>query len=109
MSQFRDNASEFERAGAQVLAVNVDSHFCHQAFSEKLSLSFPLLSDFNRQVIPRYVGYYEDVAGYKQVGRRAVFVVDRKGVIRYRWISETEPGKTPDVSEVLKAVQSAGD
>ncbi len=107
MSQFRDKAAEFQEAGAQVLAINVDSHFSHQVFAEKLGLNFPLLSDFNRQVIPEYVGFYEAVAGYyKQVGRRAIYVIDRNGTVRYKWISETEPGKIPDVDEVLSTVQA---
>lgn len=86
----------------------MDSFFSHQAFSEKLGLNFPLLSDFNRQVIPQYAGYYEEVAGLKGVGKRAVFVVDRSGVIRYRWLSEV-PGDIPDVDEVLQAVKALSD
>ncbi len=85
----------------------MDSNFSHSAFAEKLGLKFPLLSDFNRQVVPQYVGFYETVGpGYKYVGRRAVFVLDKNGVVRYKWISEMEPGNTPDVNEVLQAVRS---
>jgi len=84
----------------------VDSFFSHQAFTDKLGLNFPLLSDFNREVIPRYTGFYETVSGsLKGVGKRAVFVIDQKGVIRYRWISE-DPGILPDTDEVLQAVRA---
>lgn len=88
----------------------MDTHLTHEAFSEKLGLKFPLLSDFNREVIPQYVGYYPSVnAGYKQVGRRAVFVIDRGEIISYKWISEDEPGKLPNVNEVFQAAQSTRD
>ncbi len=87
----------------------MDTHFSHRAFAEELKLNFPLLSDFNREVTPRYAGYYPDVAGYKQVGRRAVFVVDRGGKISYKWISEEKPGDLPDVNEVFQATQATRD
>ena len=100
-------AAEFEQAGAQLLGINVDSFFCQQAFADKLGLNFPLLSDFNREVIPQYTGFYEVVAGsLKGVGKRAAFVVDQQGVIRYRWVSE-DPGILPDPDDLLKAVRSA--
>lgn len=83
----------------------MDSHFSHQVFAERLGLNFPLLTDFNRQVVPQYTGYYEDVAGLKQVGKRAVFAVDQTGLVRYKWVTE-QPGNLPDVDEVLRAVQS---
>lgn len=60
-------------------------------------------------MIPRYVGYYPDVAGYKQVGRRAVFVIDRSGKISYRWIGEEKPGELPDVDGVFQATQATRD
>ena len=86
----------------------MDSPFAHQAFAEKLHLNFPLLSDFNREVIPQYTGFYDDVSGLKQVGKRAVFVVDRNGVVRYKWTTE-QPGNIPDVNEVLQVVRSIQD
>ena len=88
----------------------MDSHYSHEAFAEKLGLNFPLLSDYNREVVPKYVGYYPTMGpGYKQVGRRAVFVIDRSEIISYRWISEDEPGKIPNVNEVFQAAQSTRD
>lgn len=87
----------------------MDTHFSHKVFAEQMKLSFPLLSDFNREVIPNYVGYYPDVAGYKRVGRRGVYVIDRRGKIVYRWIGEERPGELPNVEEVLRATQGASD
>ncbi len=70
-----------------------------------VALDFPLLTDFNRQVVPVYKGYYEEVAGLEQVGKRAVFVVDRNGIVRYKWMAG-QPGDLPNVDEVLQAVDS---
>lgn len=89
----------------------MDSIFSHQAFSKDLDLKFPLLSDFNREAIPNYAGYLENALGFmKQAGRRAVFVVDRNGVVQYRWLGAVDdPGVLPNVSEVLEAVRAVKD
>lgn len=107
MSQFRDHAAEFERLGAQLIGISVDSFFSHADFVEHLKLNFPLLSDFNRQVVPFFTGYYDDVAGLKGVGRRRVLVIDRDGVVRYNWTTP-EPGNVPDGAEVLRTVRALG-
>ncbi len=45
--------------------------------------------------------------GQTGAGRRAVFVVDRAGTVRYRWVGPADdPGVLPDVNEVLKATQA---
>lgn len=39
----------------------------------------------------------------KGVGRRAVYVVDKSGIIRYKWIAEA-PGQQPDYEAIEKVV-----
>ena len=111
MSQFRDKAGDFEQAGAQILAISADSFFSHQAFAKDLDLKYPLLSDFNREVIPNYAGYYQNALGFlKDAGRRAIYVLDRNGIVQYKWLGpEDEPGVLPNVGEVLDAVRAVKD
>ena len=45
---FRDDLSELSNLNAQVLGISVDSKYSHKAFSDKLGLKFPLLSDFSK-------------------------------------------------------------
>ncbi|MCA1839043.1 MAG: redoxin domain-containing protein [Actinomycetota bacterium] len=104
MSQFEAKYDEFSAMGAQVVAVSVDSHFSHRAFADKLGLSFPLLSDFERKAIPAYTGYFDEVAGYREVGRRAVFVIDPSRVIRWAWLAD-KPADVPDGELVREAIQ----
>ena len=67
-----------------------------------------MLSDFNREVIPNYAGFFENALGFmKQAGRRAVFVIDRAGIIRYKWVGPVdETGVLPNVAEVLEAARA---
>lgn len=85
--------------------MSVDSVYSHGAFAEKLGLEFPLLSDFNREVIHAYGAAFDEVFGLKNVAKRALFVIDREGTVRYQWVTD-HPGELPDPGEALKAVQS---
>ena len=86
----------------------MDSFFSHQAFAKELDVKYPLLSDFNREAIPNYAGFYENALGFlKGAGRRAVYVVDRGGVVRYKWVGPADdPGVLPNINEVLEATRA---
>ena len=94
---FRDNLSQLGNLGAAVLGISVDTPFSNKAFAEKNQINFPLLSDYGCEVISSYDVRFPDLAGLKgyTVAKRAVFVLDREGVIRYAWISE-DPKKEPN-------------
>src|SRR6185295_15727578 len=48
---FRDGMARLNHAHAQVYGISVDTFFALKAFHDAQRLSFPLLSDFNKQVI----------------------------------------------------------
>jgi peroxiredoxin len=50
LCSFRDGLSQYEELDAQVLAVSVDSPFSQKLWVDKHNFSFPLLSDFNKEV-----------------------------------------------------------
>src|SRR2546426_5899139 len=50
----QNELSRFEELDAVVLGVSIDSHYANTAFARQLGLTFPLLSDFNRQVSSQY-------------------------------------------------------
>lgn len=107
MCSFRDSLAELNSIGAQVVAISVDSPFANSGFVAANKLNFPVLSDFSRDVSKKYGGLQEDFAGLKgyQASKRAVFVLDAKGVVKYAWVSDN-PGVEPDYSAVKKALQS---
>ncbi|MCL4317484.1 MAG: peroxiredoxin [Candidatus Thermoplasmatota archaeon] len=97
----RDNFSDFEKLDAKVVGISGDSHFTHEAFKKANSLNFDLLSDYDHQVSKLYNVYYEDFLGMKGVSKRSVFIVDREGKIRYKWVTE-DASKLPDVEEIKR-------
>lgn len=102
----RDTLANFERLDAQVIGVSVDSPFANKGFAEANRLGFPLLSDYTRDVAQKYGGVYHDFLGLSgyAVAKRAVFIVDEKGIVRYSWISE-DPGQEPPYDEVQRKLE----
>ncbi len=106
MCTFRDTITKFNELNAQVIGISVDAPFANKAFATQNNLQFPLLSDYTRAVSKKFGGVYNDFAGLKgySASKRAVFIVDANGTIKYIWVSEN-PGLEPDydtISKVLK-------
>jgi peroxiredoxin len=102
---FRDSMAELNRADAQVFGVSVDTFFALKAFQDQQKLNFPLLSDFNKEVIRDYGVFNEDMIGLKGIAKRAVFVVDKDGIVRHREVLE-DARNEPDYQKVLSSVAS---
>jgi peroxiredoxin len=103
MCSFDNSLKELENLDAIVFGISVDSPFSHKAFAEKYNLKIQLLSDFNREVIRKYDVVHEEMFGFKNIGKRAVFVIDKNGIIRYKWVSE-DPRKEPNYEEIKKVL-----
>lgn len=107
MSEFRDNAETIRSLGAQVFGLSVESDRAHKAYAEQLGLDFPLLSDFNREVVTRYGIAYTEAQpfdGKHGMSKRSVFVIAPDGTIRYTWVTE-DPTVPPYVDQVLDALR----
>ena len=102
---FRDSIAKLAQANAQVYGISVDTFFALKAFHDHEKLSFPLLSDFNKQVIREYGVFNEDMIGLKGIAKRAVFVIDKDGVVRHREVLE-DARNEPDYEKVFGALSS---
>ena len=104
---FRDSLSRLNAANAQVYGISVDTFFTLKAFHDQQKLTFPLLSDFNKQVIRDYGVFNEDMIGLKGIAKRAVFVLDKDGVVRHKEVL-ADARNEPDYEKVLQAVADHG-
>jgi peroxiredoxin len=70
----------FRTANAQVVGVSTDSRFANAAWAAQIGITFPLLSDFypHGAVTERY-----GVLSPRGMPERAIFIVDKDGVVRY--------------------------
>lgn len=102
----RDNLTAYNNLNAAVLAISVDSLFTLDKFKKEQGFTFPLLSDFNKEVSEAYGSLYTEFAfGMKGVSKRSAFVIDKEGVIRYAEVLE-DAGKVPDFDAVQNVLKS---
>ena len=104
---FRDSLAKLNGANAQVFGISVDTFFALKAFQTDQKLTFPLLSDFNKDVIRQYGVFNEDMIGLKGIAKRAVFVLDREGVVRHREGLE-DARNEPDYARLFAALETLG-
>jgi peroxiredoxin len=102
---FRDSLARLDQAKARVFGISVDTFFTLKAFHTDQKLTFPLLSDFNKQTIRDYGVFNEDMVGLKGIAKRAVFVIDSNGIVRYRQVLD-DARNEPDYDGVFKALAS---
>ena len=100
---FRDGLSQLGALRAQVLGISVDTFFALKAFHDQQALTFPLLSDFNKEVIRQYDVFKDEMVGLKGIAKRAVFVIDGAGVVRHREVLE-DARNEPDYQKVFDAL-----
>ena len=87
--------------GIGVYGISVDSVFSHEAFAKELGgLPFELIADFERTMVTDYGVRRDDVAGYKGMAKRAVYVIDHSGAVRWVW-ERTKEQPQPDFDQVL--------
>ena len=111
MCTFRDSIAQFGDLKAKVYGVSVDSPFTQNHFIKHEKLNFPLLSDFNRELVDafgvRRTQAIGPAPGLFGVANRSVFVLDKKGKVAYRWFSEN-PKDLPPFDEVKAALAKLG-
>jgi peroxiredoxin len=101
----RDGAATLGTVPARVLGISVDTFFALKAWAEHEHLPFTLLSDFNKTVIRDYGVFNEDMIGLKGIARRAVFVVDRRGIVRHREVLD-DARNEPDYAKIQQSLAS---
>lgn len=101
MPSYEEDLSEFERYDTQVLGISVDNIPSLEAWAKSLGgLSYPLCSDFwpHGMMSIKY-----GVLREEGIAERALFVVDKNGIIRY--IDIHDIGKQPNNNELFEVLK----
>jgi len=102
MCTFQD-MGELSKVSGKVLGVSVDTFFALKAWGDSLKLTFPLLSDFNKEVISDYGVVNPDMIGMKNIAKRAVFVIGRDGLVKHHEVLD-DARNEPDYAKVRAAL-----
>ena len=101
LPSYEAELERFRDFNTEVVSVSMDSTHSLNAWAKSIGTSFPLLSDFYPQ------GKVVDMYGVRNRGgfpERALFVIDKEGVIRYIEVLDN-PGDMPDNVDLFEALQ----
>lgn len=108
-SELNTVTNEYNSFGeAYVVGLSTDSPFVLGEFRSVEQIGFPLLSDHDAEVAAQYGAKYENnFAGMPldRIAKRAAFVVDTEGTIRYAEVLENA-GKQPDFEAIQDVLES---
>jgi peroxiredoxin len=101
MALYNEVLPEFHKHDAEILGISVDGAWCHQAFAKDRRLHFPLLADFEpKGEVARTYGAYRAGEG---VCERALFVIDRNGIVFWSYCSPI--AVNPGADGILDALE----
>ena len=102
LALYNETLKFFSKHNAQLIAISVDSKWSHLAFSQSRQLHFPLLADFEpKGQVSKMYGVYDEKTGES---RRAIFVLDEEGIIRWNYLSPV--GINPGADGILEALEN---
>lgn len=104
---FNNRLEEFEKRGAKVIAVSVDSQFTHLAWKNTEvnkggigQVQFPMVADLTKQIARDYDVLIEGAG----VALRGTFMIDKQGVVRHQVVNDLPLGR--NIEEAIRMVDS---
>lgn len=102
---FRDDISQLQRLGVQVLGVSVDSATSHAEFSKKHGLPFPLLADTDGTVCAAYQALF--TLGPIKFAKRHSFIITPQGKIARIYRKVDTATHSVDIITAIKELQAS--
>jgi len=102
MQDLEKHGQDFDRLDTVALGLSVDSVPCKRAWAKDIGVKeTSLLADFwPHGGVAQAYGIFREKNGFSE---RAVFIVGREGVIRFKKIYPIK--EVPDIEEILKALE----
>jgi peroxiredoxin len=86
----------------------VDFLDANRAWGDALGVTYPLLSDTQRRMLPQYDALNDDPAAMKTSiatylrGKRAWYVIDKQGIVRFMKVGSSSLLPTDELLELVK-------
>lgn len=103
MCEQTSGLGDYEKLGAEVIAISVDSPFAQEAWAKEHKIGVTLASDLNKTVTKAYDVLFPMLAGVGDTSARAAFVVGRDGIVKYAEQTPT-PKDLPNFAAVKAAL-----
>lgn len=96
---------EYEKLGAKVIAISVDTPHAQEAWAKANQIKVTIVSDLNKVVTKAYDVLLPMFAGAGDTAARAAYVIGRDGVIKYAEKTPT-PKDLPNFAAIKNALAS---
>ena len=104
----RDDISFYNNMNCEVIGMSTDALYALKKYKEEQNLNFTLLSDFNKEISLMYGAQYAEWYNLmKGVAKRAAFVIDKEGKIRFKAVG-FEGNDDNLVDELTTMIEIAG-
>ncbi len=101
LPEYSGRQDDFAEAGAVILGINRDSVYAHKAWAAEYGIDVPLLADMKLEVAHAY-GVAIDERG---TTKRAVFLIDKDGVVRFEGVEEQTRNYNVRPEHVLEQIR----
>ena len=95
--------AEYEKLGATVYAISVDSPFAQEAWAKANKIGITILSDLNKEVTKAYDVLFPMLAGIGVTAARAAVVIGTAGGLKYAEQTPT-PKDLPNFAAIKAAL-----
>ena len=102
MCDMSGGLADYEKLGADVIAISVDSPFAQEAWAQKNAIKLTIVSDLNKETTKAYGVLFSMLAGVGDTSARAAFVIGKDGMIKH-----AEQTATPKDLPNFEAVKAA--
>ncbi len=101
----RDDISYYNNLNCEVIGMSTDALYALKKYKEEQNINFTLLSDFNKDISLMYGAQYAEWFNLmKGVAKRAAFVIDKEGTIRYAEVLENA-SNLPNFEAIKKSIE----
>jgi peroxiredoxin len=94
---------DYEKLGASVIAISVDSPFAQEAWAAANKIKLTIVSDLNKEVTKAYGVLFPNLAGIGDTSARAAFVIGKDGTVKYAEQTAT-PKDLPNFDAIKRAL-----
>lgn len=95
--------ADYEKLGAEVIAISVDSPFAQEAWTKQNKITLTVVSDLNKETTKAYGVLFPGLAGIGDTAARAAFVIGKDGVVKYAEQTAT-PKDLPNFAAIKAAL-----
>lgn len=95
--------ADYEKLGATVYGISVDSPFSQEAWAKANRIGITLLSDLNKTTTKAYDVLFPMLAGIGDTAARAAFVIGKDGIVKYAEQTPT-PKDLPNFAAIKAAL-----